>query len=207
MPVPLGLALSMMEASHGIIDLDIPVRGELAEMNVGIWDLIWTPITKSISVAVTPYLAYTALGPAGAITYFGAKLGGKMLTVDIPVLEFEKGSTELTDKHMKELEKAAKIINKELEKAAKSEEEVDFTICAKGSVYELTTTSDTKEMNWELENNIKIRKELFKLGETRSLAVKNHLMQAYEVPDEKLLICDPGLIFEEKKKPFIEFYR
>ena len=207
LPVPLGLALSMLEDKNGIIDLDIPVKGQLADMNIGIWDLIWTPITKSISVAVTPYLAYTALGPAGAIAYFGGKMGGKMLTSEIPVLEFEKGSTELTEKHEKQLKKAAKIINKELEKAAKSEEEVDFTICAKVSVFELTTASDTQELNWELENNIKIRKELFTIGEARSLAVKDHLMQVYEVPDEKLLLCDPGLIFEEKKKPVIEFYR
>ncbi len=207
LPVPLGLALSMLEDSNGIIDLDIPVQGELADMNIGISDLIWTPITKSISLAVTPYLAYTALGPAGAITYFGAKMGGKMLTAEIPILEFEKGSTELTDKHKKQLKKAAKIINKELGKAVESGEDVDFTICARVSVSEITSASDTKEMNWELENNIKVRKELFTIGETRSLAVKDHLMQTYEVPDEKLLICDPGLIFEEKKKPVIEFYR
>lgn len=203
LPVPFDLAMTMLKDGEGKIDLDVPINGKLAEMNIGIADIIWTPLSNAITIAVTPYLAYTALGPAGALTYFGTKLGKKMFETKLPTLEFEPGETGLTDEHRKKLDKAGKKIAKELKNSG--DDSKAFIICAKVSVAELTTVSRDTEENQEVFRNEEIRRELFKLGESRALAVKDYLTATHEIPAEKLEVCNPGLNFDETAKPKIEF--
>ncbi|WP_163336270.1 DUF748 domain-containing protein [Desulfopila sp. IMCC35008] len=205
LPVPLNLALAMLEDSEGVVDLDVPIQGKLSEVSIGTADLIWTPISKAISIAVTPYLAYTALGPAGAMYYLGAKIGTGLLKTNLPVLEFEKGERELTEKHVKQLQKAAKIIAKDLEKNGDSDPEYGYSICAKVALTELASVSSDREENQEILRNEAIRKELFKLGEARSLVVKEYLVENFAIDESRLMICNPGLNFDEDANPLVEF--
>lgn len=205
LPVPLNLALTMLEDSEGLIDLDVPIKGKLSDVNIGTADLIWTPLSNAITVAVTPYLAYTALGPAGALTYLGAKIGGGMLKTNLPVLEFEKVQTELTEEHLKKLDKAGKKIKKDLDKNGVDDPEYAYSICSKVSFTELSSVSSNDEENQEVLRNEAIRIELFKLGEARSLAVKDYLVKNFDIEESRLMICNPGLNFDRKAKPVVEF--
>lgn len=197
LPIPLSLALPMLRDSDGTIELDVPLHGKLSDINVGISDIIITALGTAITTAVTPYLAYTALGPAGALAFIGAQTIGKaMMSTNLPSLEFEFGQRELTEEHKKILEK----VGKEIEKDKKT----SFTICAKVGVSELTTATPGQPSQTSLEHEA-IRKELFKLGETRSLVVKGFLLDNFNIKDERLLICNPGIEFKQDVKPIVEF--
>ena len=202
-PVPLGLAITMLEDRNGLIDLDVPIKGKLSDIKIGMSDLIWTPLSNAITIAVTPYLAYTALGPAGALTYLGAKIGGNMLNANMPVLKFTKGQRELTTEHLTALDKAGKMITDELARDG----EQTWTICAKVSLSELHSVSGDKAKNQEVFRNEAIRKELHGLGEARSQAVQEYLVQQFGIGKDRLLICNPGLEFNEGANPVVEFMK
>jgi hypothetical protein len=49
------------------------------------------------------------------------------------------------------------------------------------------------------------RRELFKLGEHRSLLIKDYLLSNFIIDEERLLICNPGIEFKEDSKPTVTF--
>jgi len=197
LPIPLGLALSMLRDSAGVIDLDIPIDGELSKLHIGVTDLLITALSKGITVAVTPYLAYTVLGPAGALVFVGASVGQSLLHTDLPELEFEPGARELSAEHQEILKKVGEEIT--------DDTEVNFSICAKVTREELSAASSNSTKNDSLLQDETIRKELFELGEQRSLLVKDFLLANFKIDEERLLICNPGLKFEKGSKARIVF--
>lgn len=198
LPVPLDLALTMLRDSDGTIELDIPLKGDLDDMNVGVTDIIVTALGKGISVAVVPYLAYTFLGPTGALAFVGAKVGMSLLNTDLPSLEFDLRSTEITESHLKILDKVGEIIEKDKEKS--------YSICAKVGLNELSKKVDSsKDKKGQDAQSEGVRKELFELGEARSLAVKKYMLSHFKIDEERLLICNPGINFKDSDKPKIEF--
>lgn len=197
LPIPLSIALPMLRDSDGTIELDVPLHGKLSDINVGISDIVTTALGTAITTAITPYLAYTALGPAGALAFIGAqKIGKAMMSTNLPTLEFEFGQRELTEAHKKILEDVGKTIEKDKKES--------FTICAKVGVSELSTVTPGQASQNSLEHDA-IRQELFKLGEARSLAVKGFLLDGFNIKEERLLICNPGVEFKEDVKPIVEF--
>lgn len=197
LPIPLSMALPLLRDSDGTIELDVPIHGKLTDINVGISDILITALGTAITTAVTPYLAYTALGPAGALAFLGAqKLGQAMMKTNLPTLEFEFGQRELSEDHKKTLEKVGKALEKN--------KEASYSICAKVGVSELSTVTPGQASTDRIQNEA-IRQELFKLGEDRSLAVKQYLLDNYKIKDERLLICNPGVEFKEDVKPIVEF--
>ena len=190
LPVPLSMALSMLQDKKGEINLDIPVDGPLSELNIGIADVLITATSKAIFVGVTPYLAYTVLGPTGALVYLGLKAGEALLNADLPELKYENGVTELSAKQKETLLNVGKAIEKDSEQ--------DYTICAKIFFWELAgDTERTLENQQKIFNDETKRKQLRTLGEKRSNVVKEYLLSNFDIDQEKLLICDPGLNMEE----------
>ncbi len=197
LPIPLDIALPLLRDHNGSIDLNIPIKGKLSEFHVGVTDIIVTALSKGITVAVTPYLAYTVLGPMGALAYVGAEVGQSLLTTHLPVLTFESGAWELTQEHKKKLEKVGKTIEKHLE--------IRYSICAQVTLDESSTFDTKNKPNQDTLQNKAMRKELFELGEQRSLLVKDYLFSNFKIDEERLLVCSPGIHFEEGSKPTVAF--
>ncbi len=197
LPIPLDLALTMLRKRDGSIDLDIPIQGELSGLHVGVTDLIVTALNKGITVAVTPYLAYTVLGPLGALAYVGAEVGLSMLDTDLPVLEFEHGAAELSAEQKEILNRVGKEIEEDTEDS--------YNICTKVTRDELSTRSNEQQDNQAILQDETMRKELFEIGENRSLLVKNYLLSNFAIDEERLLICNPGLEFAKGSKPKVVF--
>lgn len=189
LPVPLDLALSMLRDSDDNIDLDIPLDGELSSMNIGIADVLITALSKGITVAVAPYLAYTALGPTGALIFAGAKLGQALINTDLPTLEYQPGVAELTEEQLKLLAEIGPSIKK------KSEE--NYSICSKINKDEFGEQAGKSKQEK--------MQQLFSLGEQRSNLVKKYLVSTFDIAEEQLLICNPSLNFEEGAAPVVEF--
>ena len=160
-------------------------------------DIIVTALSKGITVAVTPYLAYTFLGPAGALAFVGAKVGQSLLDTDLPSLEFDPGARELTEEHKEILKKVGEQI--------KDDTDMRYSICAKVTRDELSTVDTDEKGKQAVVQNEETRRELFELGEHRSLLVKDYLLSSFKIDEERLLICNPGFEFEEGSKPTVAF--
>ncbi len=202
LPVSLDTALSLLRDNHGNIELDVPVTGELTQLNVGLTDIIITAVSTSIITAVTPYLAYTVLGPTGALVYLGLKVGQALLDADLPSLQYEPGETVLTDKQKEQLGSIGDSIKKDVEQ--------DYSICAKVSLNELsgaaTTTDDSsKEKRQDIMDQPENRKKLFELGSQRAQVVKDYLVAEFAIDEERLLICSPAPDFDKDGAPTISF--
>ncbi len=198
LPVPLDLALTMLRDHNGDIDLSIPITGPLAHISVNPTDIIVTALSKAIGIAVTPYLAYTFLGPAGALAYAGMKAGEMMLDTSFPTLEYENGATELTDAH--------KEILKNIGKAMEKNKDRDHSICSRVLLWEL---SGDIERNFDNQQKIlqdeEARKKLLVIGGARAENVQQYLLQEFAINKEHLLICAPNINFEPDGKPMVGF--
>lgn len=193
LPVPLDLALILLKGTDDTIDLDIPISGQLSHMRYGLGDIIFTAFTKAITLGVTPYLAYTALGPAGAAVLVGAKVGEKLLATHLPSLYFDNGATELSQKNLEKLKKVGDTLT--------DKSETGYSICATVSPLELRTPVDTRQSPLSDEQ----RKELLALGEKRSLTVLGYLQNNFSVKKGQLFLCNPAIDSKPDGKSKIEF--
>jgi len=201
LPIPLDLALSMLRDSDGNINIKVPIDGKLSELHIGVTDIIVTALAKGITLAVTPYLAYTALGPAGALAFAGAKVGQALLETGLPVLEFEPGAQELTEAQTKILSQVAEKIK------ADDTKDVRYSICAKVSWDDLSTLEGREKNAKHVLQDEAVRRELFKVGEHRSLLVQEYLFSHFGISKDSIPVCNPGFEFEESQKAKIFFKR
>lgn len=197
LPISLDLVLNILREQDDRIDLQVPIEGELSHLSVGLSDIIVTALGKGITVAVTPYLAYTALGPAGILAYVGVKAGRKLFHSELPVLEFEHGALELTE--------AQREVLAEVGEEMEDDEEAKYLICAKVRLDELSKVKGDSEANQDALRNEAIRRELFTLGEKRSLLVQEYLLSNYKIDKQRLSLCDPGIEFGEEEKATVGF--
>ncbi len=198
LPVSLELALSMLRDNDGNIDLDVPISGKVSDLDIGLTDIIVTAMSKAIAVSVAPYLAYTFLGPTGALVYLGAQLGQTMLATDLPSLSFEIGQGEFTEEQQETLNSVGKSI------AGSS---YSYSICSRVSLAELGEEAVVNNsLSYAIQNE-ESRKQLFEIGESRSLTIKQFLLDNFKIDEERLLICNPGFSMEKDAKTSVEFMR
>ena len=198
LPVPLDIALSMLRDSSGDIELAVPISGKVDDLSFGLTDIIITAMGKAIAFSVAPYLAYTFLGPAGALVYMGGKLGQVMLDTDFPALTFEKNAVELSEEQKKALQKVGKAIL--------SDKKTTYTICAKVALSELGDGKQAVgQSGYAITSDETLRKQLYEIGESRSIAVKTFLEESMDVKSEQLLICNPGINYKKGGATIIEF--
>ncbi len=198
LPVPLDLALTMLRDNKGDINLNVPVSGPLNDLSVKPTDIIVTALSKAISVSVTPYLAYTFLGPAGALAYAGMKVGEAIIDADMPHLAFAEGVSELNDDHKKILDAIGKKIEKNKDQ--------DYSICSRALIWEAVENIERNTQNQQkILKDKEARKKLLAIAGTRAKNVHKYLLDNFSIKDDNLLICAPGINFGPKDKPMVGF--
>jgi hypothetical protein len=189
LPIPLDSALSLLRDKDKNISLEIPLSGQLSDLNVGIADILITSLSKAIVPAASGYLMYT-LGPYGALAYVGMKVGEKMLAVTLPPVVFVPQQKELTEEHFNYLERVAKIM--------KDRPDPDFQLCPRVASWEFLSEQEKAAIEGELVAvDEKSRNALLELGQQRAIAVQGHLVDKYSIDSNRLLICDT--VIEEEK--------
>jgi len=197
LPVPLDLALSMLRDNNGNIKLGVPISGELSDLSIGLTDIIVTATGKAIAIGVAPYLAYTFLGPAGALVYLGGQVGQTLLETNLPPLTFTAEQQELTQEQQQVLDKVGPSIQ--------NNEDTIYSICSKVAPAELGESAGSEKDTHALLADEEARKQLFEIGERRSKLVQDYLQESFGIDEERLLICNPGINFEEGGATRIEF--
>jgi len=97
--LPLNLAIAILEDADGVIDIALPVSGDLADPKFSYGRLVWKAFTSLVKkIAAAPFRA------------LGALLGRDSEKLD--VIDFEKGSAELLPPEMEKLANLAKALEK-----------------------------------------------------------------------------------------------
>lgn len=97
--LPLNLAIAILEDANGVIDLGLPVSGDLEDPKFSYGQLIWKAFANLIKkLATAPFRA------------LGALLGGESETLD--TILFENGSAELLPPEVEKLANLAKALEK-----------------------------------------------------------------------------------------------
>ena len=203
LPLPLDSALSMLKDRHENIELSIPISGPKVDLDFGITGLFITPLSKAIVSATSSYLLFT-LGPYGAAAYVGLKVGEKLMETRVPPVVFEPGKSELTEDHIKYLERIAEIL--------KNRPAIDLQLCAWVLPEEQTdhpselsadnTKIDKSEQPVELSTDDK--KALLKLGNSRAVTIKDYLVLEHDIDPGRLLLCLPELDESKDAQPRVE---
>lgn len=97
-PVPIKLAVALLKDRHGVIDLDLPVRGSLDDPTFKIGPVVWKAVTGLLSRIVT--------APFSAL---GALFGGGT-DQELAWLDFAPGSAELDSAAIGKLDKLGKAL-------------------------------------------------------------------------------------------------
>lgn len=195
LPIPLDTALSILRDSSKNITLDIPIKGPVSDLSVGISDVLITALSKAIVPAASGYLMY-ALGPYGALAYVGMKAGEKMLKLELPPVLFEPGKEEIVDEQKKYLEKVAEIM--------KGRPDTDIQVCPVVGSWEFMkpeALAATEENSVEVVE--KERQPLTDLGQQRARNVQEFLVSSYGVEVSRLLICDTKIDTSKKVQPAV----
>ncbi len=197
LPVPLDMALSMLRDNNGDIDLDMPVSGTLSDFSVGMADIIITALSKALVTAVTPYLAYSALGPAGAVAYVGLQAGKDAMKESLPLLEFDFQVTTLSAEQKTLLQTVGKSM------AANTDQ--DYTVCSKAMAWEFDPNMEKTAANKKkiLENPEK-RQQLLALSRDRAVNIRTFLEQNFNPDPDHLLICPPSIHYELTGQPVVK---
>ncbi len=194
LPVPLDTALGILKDNQNDVHLSVSISGELSDLDVGVSGIIITALSKAITAGLAPYLAYTMLGPTGAIAYLGVSLGQSLLKTNFPIIEFEASVSALTDDQKAILDKVGEKIASKYEK----DTEVNYSICPKVLQNEIDPAAQSGS---EEEKG----KALYKLGDSRAAAVKSYLVDNFNIDGERLLSCNPGVDFNKDGKGVVEF--
>ncbi len=193
LPLPLDSALSILRDSDENISLDIPLKGPVSELNVGVSSVLITALSKAIVPAASGYLMY-ALGPYGALAYVGMKVGESMLQVELPPVVFAPREASLTEDHGKYLQRIGKILQ--------DRPETDIQICPRVASWEFLTEEDKKAVKGNvIEVDEDKRPELIELGQQRATAVQGLLASEYGIDQGRLLICNTTIVTEKDAVP------
>jgi len=198
LPLPLNSALSLLRDNDDNISLDVPLKGPLDELDVGISDILITALGKAVVPAASGYLMYT-LGPYGALAWVGMKVGEKILQVRLPPVEFTAKESEIPDNVKDYFDPLAKILQ--------DKPDADLQLCPKSSAWEFISESKKKKLKEkELKLNDRDKEKLMKLGQERALKIKDYLMQNYSIDKDRLLICITEIETKKSARPRVEIH-
>ncbi|PLY05762.1 MAG: hypothetical protein C0625_11840 [Arcobacter sp.] len=97
--LPLDLAIALLENSEGVIDLELPVKGNVDDPEFSIAPIVWKAFTNLIVKAIASPFSLLA-------SVFGINAD------DIKSLEFEFGKSEILSSEKESLDNIAKILEK-----------------------------------------------------------------------------------------------
>lgn len=196
LPLPLESAISFLKDSSDNIKLDIPIQGPLAELDVGIGDLLITALGKAIIPAASSYLVYS-LGPYGALAYVGMKVGEKIMRASLAPVVFAPGRKELTSEHHTYLERVAKVLQ--------DRPNMDINVCPVVPAWELLSEKKKAEIDEkDLVLAERDRETLTRLGQERAQAVIDYLVSTHGIAQGRLLICETALPTDKSRAPEVE---
>jgi len=195
LPLPLDSALSLLRDNQGTITLDVPIKGPVDKLHVGIADILITALGEAIVPATSGYLMY-ALGPYGALAWVGMKVGEQLLEIRLPAVHFSPGENDIPEKNKDYFERLAKILH--------DKPNEDLQLNPKSTAWELSGNNGKKEKNEKRTLTEKERQTLLLLGQKRAQAIKEALERNYQIDKDRLLITTTMIETKSNAQPRVD---
>ena len=185
--MPLPLALSMLRDRNDVISLNVPLKGDLDNFNVGIGDVINQALVKALKTGSTSYLLL-ALQPYGAAIMAADMLVKQAGTIRFEPVVFMPGSVELAPETIPYIDK--------LQGMLREREGLSLTLCGR------STVADQQQLGLsdEAVSADEIDPQLLALASDRANTLKRQFVEA-GIKGARLYICKPS--FDSQAVPSV----
>lgn len=180
--VPLPLALSMLRDRNDVIDLDMPLKGDLDDFNVGVGDILNTALVNALQHGSMSYLQL-ALQPYGAAIMAADLLVDQVGKIRFEPVLFVPGSLDLEPQAIPYIEK--------LQAMLAERQGLSLSLCGRSSEADQQVLSPEKKpvAADQLDNM------LLKLASDRAKLLKRQFVDA-GIKGGRLYLCKPA--FDQK---------
>jgi hypothetical protein len=182
--LPLGIAISLLEDSDGVIDINLPISGNVDDPQFSIGAILWKAFVNLITKAVTAPFSLL-----GAIFNFNED--------EIKSVKFDSLESEITPIQKETLDKIAQILTAKQDIAIKLQASYDKdkeTQALKEKKY-LARKDDDRNLKKEQidalisKETIKIS-ELEKVAKDRILNIKEYLVKEKSINKKQIILID-----------------
>lgn len=199
MPMPMEMAISLMEDKQKRIKLSVPVQGDLDNPAFQIMPAILTAMRKTLQFAALSYMKY-ALQPWGSMIFVGELLHGQMTKIAFDPVEFAPGEATLTDTHKEYLEKLSSLMQKT--------PQLELTVCGiatgQDSIPPAAKTDKQSQADQTPPAKTVDHETLLLLARQRADAVKTFLINEKQIAPERLHNCTPIFKDDINAKPAVD---
>ena len=204
--MPLDMALDLLRDDNNIIELDIPISGNVNDPNIDFSNVIGTVIGKAAAAgAKTVALTYlqTALFPYGTLLTL-AEMGVKQMgKISLDPIIYTVGSSEPPDTAAEYLEKVSGILKKD--------EKFNLRLCpfytledAQAVAAQPGAGAKTRTQGGKRSPLSTHGDETIALSRARGEALKDRMIKEFQVPAKRILVCEPDIDDSGTGKPRVD---
>lgn len=204
----IDLALSTLKDENNVIELKIPVKGNLQEPDFDISQVVNLAMGKAMKAASMSYLKHT-LQPFGSLITLYSLAEAAANHISLAPVEFETNSYELETTQMELLDKVTTLLNERPNLKIKA--------CGVSSLQDQEAIRDAllkierdklKKQDKPTENiNIAssiLNQSMKTLADQRATTVKNYLVENKQVAPNQILNCLSESKLEKDSRPTVE---
>jgi len=198
--MPLDSALSLLRDEDDNIELEIPIKGNIAHPDFEIGNVINTAIGGALQGTVTSYLKY-ALQPYGLIYMAAESAYGAATKLSLEPIKFQAGDLERPKQANKYLQSIGQLMQKR--------PQLTLRLCGFATsidrlklieLNEKTPPATEKPADIEAQ----LDEQLLLLAGKRQQWVKSYLITTYDINESRLFTCLPKVSKGESQLPRVE---
>ncbi len=187
--LPLNAALGMLKDGNGNLELSIPLSGSTHDPQFGVRSFISLIAEKAIMSATQSYLIKTFV-PYANVVSVALSASDLLLKVRFEPLYYQLKQSKPDEKQHDYLQQLMALLN--------NKKSLHIKLCAISVPADIGLKSKTPLTK-------KQQKKLLDLGKKREQALKDYLVENYNIDSARLLFCAPKIDTEEQAKSRIEF--
>lgn len=201
-PMPLDAALNLLRDDNNVIEMDIPISGNINDPSIDLSDAIGQAIGSiagtAAMAALTTVGPAAALGPIGLIAIVG-KMGVEQLAkVRLASIEYAPGSADAPAGIAKNLQDSAALLEKS--------EKLSLRLCPFYTLEDAQAVANAAGNGNSQRSALATHKEaVTQLAQKRAAELKEQLVSQYKLEPKRILTCTPELDDSGSGKPRVEF--
>ncbi len=214
--VPLETGIGMLKDKKGIIELDLPITGNIKDPKFDIGGVINIALGKAMKAAALSAVAL-AVQPYGAILVASKMIGEKAFSAKLEAIEFKAGTTEPTKDPTDYVAKLAKMLDNRpamqltICGVATAQDRVALIAIEKAKIPAPTKPEKTDEKAEAKDKTVQppppihIPDEQLKdIANTRTEFIKNQFFNQYQIESDRLIGCHPAIEEDKEAKPRVD---
>ena len=174
--MPLAFALDMLRDGNDDISLEVPIKGRLDEIKVGLSDIVNAALGNAVKAGATSYLTL-ALQPYGAVLMAANFVGDKLSAIQLEPIVFAAGVVELNSQQLDYIEKITGLLQQR--------PKLSLTLCA-------SANNDDQLQLQTLQPEVPVAEAALQgMADQRGKAVKRQLLTK-GIESRRVYLCQPS---------------